>query len=188
MIRQEPAAILLGEEPVKAPCIVRECADIQKIHDKQIARFGTLHTHRTAQEMHDAQVDIANIGGRIVILDEAAGPVIAFDDKVLTRLDRGDHWNVRMPAIVNHVVVVGGLRQVDLDEGIRHSVPFSCLGLILLYSQITRDFFLIKIGACVLVHDIATFQNQDTIGDIEREAEHLFRCDNAQATFVPDTF
>ncbi len=122
MIGQEPAAVLLREEAVEAPGIVRECADIEEIHDQKIARFRTLDTNRAAEEMHDAQVDVAHVGSRVVVLDEAAGPVIAFDDEVLTRLDRGHHWNVRMPAVVDHVVFVSRLRQVNLDEGFRHDV------------------------------------------------------------------
>jgi hypothetical protein len=30
-----------------------------------------------------------------------------------------------VPAIVDHVVVVRGFRQVHLDKGIRHNVPFA---------------------------------------------------------------
>jgi hypothetical protein len=37
--------------------------------------------------MHDRQIDVAHVVGGIVVLDEAAGPVIGLDDEVVARLD-----------------------------------------------------------------------------------------------------
>jgi len=40
--------------------------------------------------MHDRQIDVAHIVGGIVVLDEAAGPVIGLDDEIVARIDPRD--------------------------------------------------------------------------------------------------
>ena len=120
MIGQEAAAILLGEEAVEAPQALLQRADVEQIDHEQIAGLGALDADRAGQEMHDRQIDVAHVVGGVVVLDEAAGPVIGLDDEVVARLDPRHHRDIGMPAVVNHVVVVGRLRKIDLDQCIWH--------------------------------------------------------------------
>src|SRR6202171_3443090 len=120
MIGEESAAVLLREEAVETPHTLLHRADVEQIDHQQIAGFGALHPDRAGQEMHDRQVDVAHVVGGIIVLDEAAGPVIGLDDEIVARTDPRHHRNVGMPAIVNHVVVVGRLRKIDLDQCFWH--------------------------------------------------------------------
>src|SRR6202022_2635204 len=75
--------------------------------------------------MHNRQIDVAHVIGGIVVLDEAAGPVDGLDDEILAGLDPRHDRDVGVPAVVNHVVVVGRLRKIDLDQCIWHwMLPF----------------------------------------------------------------
>ena len=189
MLGQKSAAVLLREEPVEAPRIVRKGANVEDIDNQKIAGLGTLDADGAAEEMHDAQVDVPHVGRQLVVLDEAAGPVVALDDEIAARLHRRDHRNVRMPPIVDHIVFISRLGQIDLDECVRHGIPFLCFGDVGgSNSQITRDLFLIEVGAEIFMHDVAALQDQHPVGDIERETEHLFRRDDAEAALVTDAF
>ncbi|CEG51238.1 hypothetical protein PXNS11_150204 [Stutzerimonas xanthomarina] len=70
--------------------------------------------------MHGGQVDVAHVGCIVVVLDCASGPVVGLENEVVTRLDPAGHRNVRMPAVVDLLVLGGRLIQVDLDQGIGH--------------------------------------------------------------------
>ena len=147
MIGQKAAAILLREKSVEPPRIVRKRTDVEEVDHQKVARLRTLDADRTAEEMHDAEVDVAHVSGRFIVLDEPAGPVVALDDEILPRLHRGNHRNVRVPAVVDHVVVVSGLRQVDLDEGVRHSYPRALFReFIGSDCHVARDFFPVKVN------------------------------------------
>ncbi|MNC73764.1 hypothetical protein D3C75_1250200 [compost metagenome] len=70
--------------------------------------------------MHRGQVHVAHIGGIVIILDRSAGPVVGFQHEIIAWPDPRRHGDIRMPAIVHAFVFVGGLGQVDLDQGFRH--------------------------------------------------------------------
>jgi hypothetical protein len=72
--------------------------------------------------VHRAQVDVAHVVGAVVVLDEAAGPVVGFQHEVVTGIDPASHGNIGVPAVVHHLVAGGGLAEVDLDEGFGHDV------------------------------------------------------------------
>ena len=129
MIGEKAAAVLLGEEAVEAPQALRQRADVEQIDDQQIAGLGALDADRARQEVHDRQIDVAHVVGRLVVLDEAAGPVVGLDDEIVAGLDPGHHRDVGMPAVVDHVVLVGRLRQIDLDQRLRPRAG-SCTHLI----------------------------------------------------------
>src|SRR3954464_8460545 len=98
MVGEEAPAVLLGEKAVETPKTLLERADIEQINHKQVARLGALDADRTGEEMHNRQIDVAHIVGRVVVLDEAAGPVDGLDDEVVARLDPRHDRNIRVPA------------------------------------------------------------------------------------------
>ena len=106
VIGEEAAAVLLGEEAVEAPQALLHRTDVEQVDHQEIAGLGALHPDRAGQEVHDRQIDIAHVVGGVVVLDEAAGPVIGLDDEIVAGLDPGDDRHVGMPAIVDHVVLV----------------------------------------------------------------------------------
>jgi hypothetical protein len=120
MIGQKAAAVLLGEEAVETPQAFLHRTDVEQIDHQQITRLGALDADRTGEKMHDRQVDVAHVVGGVVVLDEAAGPVIGLDNEVITRIDPRHHRDVGVPAIVDHIVVVGRLREIDLDQCLWH--------------------------------------------------------------------
>ena len=117
---EKAAAVVLRKEAVEAPLALGLGADIEQIDHEQVAGLGTLDADRAGQEVHDRQVDVAHVVGGIVVLDEAAGPVVGLDDEVVAGLHGRDHRDVRVPAVVHHVVVVGRLREIDLDQSLGH--------------------------------------------------------------------
>ena len=87
VIGQEAAAVLLGEEAVEAPQALLQRADVEQVDHQQVAGLGALDADRAGQEVHDGEVDVAHVVGGIVVLDEAAGPVIGLDDEIVARID-----------------------------------------------------------------------------------------------------
>jgi hypothetical protein len=83
--------------------------------------------------VHDGEIDVAHVIGRFVVVDEAAGPIVGLDDEIVARLDPRHNGNVRVPAIVDHVVLVRRFRQIDFDQGLRlrraASLPGELTGL-----------------------------------------------------------
>ena len=119
MIGEEAAAVLLGEEAVEAPQALRQRADVEQVDDQQVAGLGAFDADRPGQEVHDGEIDVAHVVRGFVVLDEAAGPVVGLDHEVVAGLDPGDNRDVGMPAVVDHVVLVGRLRQIDFDQRLR---------------------------------------------------------------------
>jgi hypothetical protein len=116
VIGEEAAAVLLGEEAVEAPQALLQGTNVEQIDHQEIAGLGALDADRAGKKVHDRQIDVAHVVGGIVVLDEAAGPVIGLDDEIVARLDPRHHRDVRMPAVVHHVVLVGRLGEIDLDD------------------------------------------------------------------------
>ncbi len=122
MVRQEAAAIVAAEKSVESPQTVRLGADIQQINHQQIARLCTLHPHGPGQKMHGRQIHVPHVIGTVVILDRAARPVIGFQNEIVPGLHPHRHRNIRMPAVVDLLVFVGGLFQIDTDKRVCHSL------------------------------------------------------------------
>ena len=120
VIGEEAAAIALREETVEAPEHVLLGADVEQLDDQQIARLGPLHAHRTGQVVHGGEIDVAHVRGIVIVLDRAAGPVVGLEDEVIARIDPAGHRDVRVPAVVDLLVLGGGLVEVDPDQGIGH--------------------------------------------------------------------
>ena len=120
MFGEEAAAIFLGEHAVEAPHLIGKGADVENVHNQQVARLGALDGNRAAEVMHFAQVNIAHVFGTVVIADLAARPVHALDNKVRAGLDRCHHGHVRVPAVMDVVVLLRALAQVDLDQCFCH--------------------------------------------------------------------
>src|SRR5471032_2954856 len=120
MLGQETAAILLRKKAVETPLAFHLGAYIEQVDHQQIARFSAVNTDRAGEKVDDRQVDIADVVSGVVVLDETAGPVVRFQNEVVAGFDPERHWNIRMPAAVNLLVVECGLFQVDLDERIGH--------------------------------------------------------------------
>lgn len=120
MIGQEAAAVLLGEEAVEAPQALLERTDVEQVDDEEVAGLGALDADRSGEEVHDRQVDVAHVVGRIVVLDEAAGPVIGLDDEIVAGIDPGHDRDIGVPAVVHHVIFIGRLGEIDLDQCLWH--------------------------------------------------------------------
>ena len=71
------------------------------------------------------QVDVADVVGGFVVLDEAPGPVIGLHDEVFARLHPFDDRNVRMPPVVDHLVLVWRIRKINLHNRLGHFSSFS---------------------------------------------------------------
>ena len=119
VIGEKTAAVLLGEEAVEAPQALGQRPHIKKVDHQQIARLSALDTDRPGEKMHNGQIDVADIVGGFVVLDETAGPVIGLDHEILAGFDPGHDRDVRVPAVVDHVVLVGRLAEIDLDQRLR---------------------------------------------------------------------
>ncbi len=125
MVGEEAAAVLLGEEAVEAPQALLERPHVEQVDDQEIARLGALHADRAGEEVHDGKIDIAHVIGGVVVLDEAAGPIIGLDNEIIAGIHPGHHWHIRMPAVMHHVIVVGRLGEIDLDQCLWHQkLPF----------------------------------------------------------------
>jgi hypothetical protein len=117
---RKPPPFCLEKKPLKAPEAFLQRTDVEQVDHQEIAGLGALDADRAGQEVHDRQIDVAHVVRGIIVLDEPAGPVIGLDDEIVARIDPRNHRNVGMPPIVDHVVVVGRLRKIDLDQCLWH--------------------------------------------------------------------
>src|SRR5690242_13144961 len=106
MVGQKAATVLLREKSIETPKTFRQRADVQQIDNQKIARLSTFDPDGAGEEVHDRKIDIADVVGGIVVFNEASGPVIGFDNKVVTWFDPRDHRDVGMPAIVNSGILI----------------------------------------------------------------------------------
>ena len=70
--------------------------------------------------MHLGKIDVTHIGCVIVVLDLATGPVVTLDNEIVTGFNHCRHGNVRVPAIVNVVLIVGRFVKINFDNGFSH--------------------------------------------------------------------
>lgn len=76
---QEPAAVVLVEDPREAPRVVLEWLHVLDLNQEHVTRFSGLNLKGPRQVVDLGQVDIFHIVGTIVILDLATSPIEAFD-------------------------------------------------------------------------------------------------------------
>jgi hypothetical protein len=79
---RNPPPFFFEKKPLNPHEFCGKYADVEDIDYQEIARLGTVDADRAAEEMHDAQVDVAHVGRGLVVLDEASGPVVALDDEI----------------------------------------------------------------------------------------------------------
>jgi hypothetical protein len=116
----QAAAILFGKETVEAPRALREDADVENVDDQEIAGLGAMDADRPGQKVHDGKIDVADIVGGFIVLDESAGPIVGLHDEVFARLDPLDDRNVRMPPVMDQLVFVGRFLKVNLHDRLGH--------------------------------------------------------------------
>ena len=116
-----------------------------------------------------------------VVLDEASGPVVGLHDEVFAGLDPFDDRDVRMPAVVDQLVLVGRFLEVNLHDRLGHVSSFSATwrtssrnsAMQGSHREEAGDRRLVDLVAGVGMHDAAAFHDQDAVGDVEHEAQHL---------------
>ena len=78
--------------------------------------LGSFDADRAAQVVDLGQVDDVDVLCAVVVLDLAARPIDALDSELRAGLHPRDDGDVRMPAVVNDVVLGGCRGQINLDE------------------------------------------------------------------------
>lgn len=121
MIGEEAATILLGEDTGETPLISLQSPDIQDVNHEDVAGLSTVDPDRAAQNMHDLEIHLLDVGRIIVITDLAIGPVLAFDAEHIAWIHRDHSRNIGMPAVVpRHLLLIHRLGQVDLEKCFWH--------------------------------------------------------------------
>ena len=132
MLVEEPTAVLVGEDASEAPLRIFEPTDVVDVDDQQVAGLGTLDPERTAQVVHLGQVDVPDVVRGIVVLDLPAGPVIAFDAKLVAWLEPSNDRDVGMPAVVSlYGLIFRPLIHLSFEHGSWHDASPPLLVLIL---------------------------------------------------------
>src|SRR5271170_3878168 len=66
----------------------------------------------------------ADVVRGFVVLDETPGPIVGLHHEIFARLHPCDDRHVRMPAVVDHVVLVGRFGKVNLHDRLGHVSSF----------------------------------------------------------------
>ena len=61
MVGEEAAAVVLVEDAGEAPLVAGQAADIENVHDQDVARLGPRDLDGPAQHVDDRQIDIADV-------------------------------------------------------------------------------------------------------------------------------
>jgi hypothetical protein len=133
VVGQEAAAVDLREHAGVAPPLARRVAEllrrlagaeVEDVHDEQVARLGALHLDRAAEHVADRQVDITDVVRGVVVAELGVRPLAAFDAELAARRHRCRRWNVRVPAVVAGYGLVGHrLGLVDAEDDLGHGRP-----------------------------------------------------------------
>ena len=67
MIGEETAAIFFGKNPGETPLITLEGTHFEDVYNDDVARLGTVHPDRAAQDVNNFQVDVSNILRVVVV-------------------------------------------------------------------------------------------------------------------------
>ncbi len=187
MLVQEAAAVLLGEKAVEAPEAVVARADVQQVHHQQVAGLGALDAHGAGQEVDGGQVHVAHVFGAVVVLDGAAGPVIGLQLELRARLHPDRHGDVGMPAVVHLRVVVGGLVEIDLDQGFGHGVLLAmAVGKNGSDGEVGLDALLVGICSGRLMDQAPALDDEQPVGHIHGEGKHLLADHDGDAAQLAD--
>ena len=135
-VGQKAAAVALREHAGVAPSLARERAlvllvdrvDLEDVDDQQVAGLGALDVERATQHVHPGQRSVADVVGGVVVLDRPVKPLTAVGTEDVARLDAHVRRDVRMPAIVADVLLVGELLRVIQRKQILGHVPAPSLG------------------------------------------------------------
>lgn len=131
MVGEESAAVVAGEDAGVAPALARALAvrlrhgaQVEDVHDEQVAGFGAFHGDGAAEHVRVGEVDVADVVGGVVVPDLVVGPVPALD----TELRAGPHGDggrdVGVPAVVaGHFLVTHGHGLVDTEDDFGHGLP-----------------------------------------------------------------
>jgi len=87
------------------------------VHFKEVTRFGSYDGDGSSQRMSDVEVQLRDIRGPRRGGDLPIDRVPRFEDDPLAGMDSGDRRDVRMPAVVADLGLVGeSLRAIDPDS------------------------------------------------------------------------
>src|SRR5215471_6173456 len=94
LLGQEAATVVAGEDPGVAPALsgqragvlLRDGADIQDVHDEQVAGLRAPDGDGTAQLVNGQQRGVADILGRVVVADGPVEPFPAVNPEAVPRL------------------------------------------------------------------------------------------------------
>src|SRR5690606_10934699 len=119
-LSQKTTASILGKKDVESPLTLLKSTYVENIHYQQVAGLSAFYTYRAGEKVNLSQIHIALVISTVVIRNLPAGPVITFNNKIVARFNCGCHGNIRMPAVVNHLVFVRRFCQINLDDSFSH--------------------------------------------------------------------
>ena len=62
---RKPPPFFLEKKPLKPHRLSRQRADVEKVDHQQVAGLGAFDADRARQEVHDREIDVAHVVGRI---------------------------------------------------------------------------------------------------------------------------
>jgi hypothetical protein len=136
VVGQEATAVVAREDagvapalPGDRPALLRHGSKLEDVDDEQIAGLGALDGDRAAQGMDDRHVEVADVLGRVVVVDRAVEPLAAVEAELGARSHRRHGRDVGVPAVVRRdFLVVERLRLVEAEEHLGHGSSLRVLG------------------------------------------------------------
>ncbi len=116
MLGEKSATVCFGEEAGESPVGFFEGADVKDVDDHKVPWLRALDADGAAEVVDFGEIDHFDVFGVIVVFDLATGPVNALDAEFVARFDVGNHWNIRMPAVVE---IIQGFRwgiEIDFNQ------------------------------------------------------------------------
>src|SRR5262249_58620392 len=107
-----------------AGVLLRDRADIQDVHDEQVARLGALDGEGAAELVNGQQRGVQDVIGGIVVDDGSVEPFPTVDPEAVSRLDGGHRRNLRVPAVVAQLLLILELLgRIELENDLGHRSP-----------------------------------------------------------------
>jgi hypothetical protein len=128
MVGEEAAAVHPGEDAGEAPALtgnrallLRHRAELEDVDHQQVARSRTLHCDRPAERVHQRDIDVADVLGRVVVAHRPVEPLPALQPELATGPHGGHRRHVGMPPVVwGHRLIEERLGLVDVEQHLGH--------------------------------------------------------------------
>jgi hypothetical protein len=136
LINEETATVFAREDAGVTPALTGDSvgiffitrSDVENVNNEKVAGLGAFNTERSAEDVDTRERGITYIIGRVIVSNSAVKPLTAVCPENVPGLDRDIGWDIRVPAVMPDVLLIGkGFRVIEREKIFRHIYSYTRL-------------------------------------------------------------